>query len=103
MLALAGCAPQPTPTDSNFGFTASEEVTAAMADGTVSGDEYEQAFQRYRECLEREGYALLIEDDGSTPAIEYSVPTAAVDSGVDDECYYVEFYQVDTAWQIQSE
>ncbi len=101
---LTGCQAVAQPeNDDNFGFEASPEVRDSLADSHVSSDEYELAFRRYEACLATEGYELLIEDDGTTPVIEYSVPAAAVDTGVDDVCYYENFYLVDTAWQVQSE
>jgi len=77
---------------------ASPEQTAELSDGEVTADEYEAAFQRYRECLSAAGYELAdVQFDNHV--YSFGVPGEAVDSGVDDECYSAEFRYVDMLWQ----
>lgn len=74
---------------------------AGLADGTVTAEEYEQAFQRYAGCLAAAGYPLQ-EVDKSEPVYYFSVPGAAVDSGVDAGCYFAEFSEVSSLWQQEN-
>jgi hypothetical protein len=77
----------------------SAEQQAAVADGTVTLDEYEKGFRRYSACLELAGFALI---DVATlyQVITYGTPAAAVESGDDKRCYDGEFAQIDSTWQV---
>ncbi|GIT78934.1 hypothetical protein LLS1_06030 [Leifsonia sp. LS1] len=74
----------------------------ALDDGDVTWDEYEAAFKAYEACLARHGYELD-QPHISGDLMDFGVPSAAVDSGVDDTCYAFNWAQVDQAWQIAHE
>jgi hypothetical protein len=80
----------------------SADQQAALADGEVTRDEYRAGFERYRTCLEGEGYSLVGVDTSNT-IFNFGVPGPAVDSGVDAQCYEAEFRELDMAWQISNE
>ncbi len=77
----------------------SAEQTAEMADGTVTFVEYHEAFRRFANCMS-EGGSRVAFVDKREDRIDYSVPSAAVDSGLDEICYEREFGAVDMSWQI---
>lgn len=81
---------------------ASPEQAAEIDDGVVTADEYETAFQRFRNCMSGAGFELAdVEFNGLL--YDYSVPDAAVVDGVDVECYDSEFRYVDMIWQGSDE
>lgn len=80
----------------------SSQQLAAMSDGHVAADEYRAALERFRSCLADGGYEVLVQGEYNG-TMDYSIPSAAVDSGVDGTCYEREFTQVDTAWQLAHE
>lgn len=80
----------------------SAQQTMALADGSVSLPEYQDAFARYEDCMSDAGQPLANITRGEQ-VIEYSVPDEAVQSGDDDRCYQREFAGVDEAWQIANE
>ncbi len=80
----------------------SSEHSAAINDGDISADEYEAGFRRYRGCLAAAGYDLVINEEFND-TISYGVPAAAVESGVDQECYETEFSKIDEMWQLARE
>ncbi len=83
MLACSGCA--------------GNESTVAP----VTSEEYDGGFEAYRSCLSDAGYQLRMEaNDG--PVIRFSVPAAAVESGVDVSCYEEHFATTDERWQLQN-
>jgi hypothetical protein len=82
--------------------TWSEEQRAEMADGTVSSEEYHEAFRRYATCLSEKGYGVVFVTDRGI-RIDYSVPDTAVQAGADAYCYEREFRGVDTLWQLSNE
>lgn len=92
-LLLLGCAAVP-PDDGQLpfdgGLAAGEDVTY---------DQYQAAFNEYRACLQGKGYEIVIHGEVNR-TIQFSVPSAAVDSGADAECYDGGFALVDAAWQI---
>lgn len=74
----------------------SDHTLADLADGTVTEDEYQASFERYRSCLRESGYELEnIHQNG--PFVGYATPAAAVESGVDDDCYFGEYF---ATWQV---
>lgn len=76
----------------------SDLTLADLADGTVTEDEFQASFERYRSCLRNAGYELEnIHANG--PFIGYSTPAAAVESGVDDECFFSEYFAPLTIWE----
>jgi hypothetical protein len=106
LLALTGCttkAPLPvsaSPSGSAIAQSAAQKQE--LADGKVTYAEYEAAFRRYVACDAKAGYKLSI--NGQTNEVNnFSVPAAAVDSGIDEKCNKREFDDVDTKWQIGRE
>lgn len=100
---LSGCAAtassppsgsSPFPTDNM-----SEAQIAELADGVVTSDEYHAAFDRFSACVTAGGFDLLVNGE-EYDLIDYAIPGAARDAGVDEPCYFDEFAQVDTAWQL---
>jgi hypothetical protein len=77
----------------------SDTQSSALADGVISADEYEEAFSRYRSCLEGAGYALVMQGT-ENQSYQFGIPAEAVESGVDARCYEQEFRQVDILWQL---
>ncbi|MFC0678298.1 hypothetical protein ACFFGH_10645 [Lysobacter korlensis] len=84
----------------------SDEQAAAMADGVVDVEEYKAGFERFSACLADAGYPLNPGVDkpsgefvGDEQFIDYSIPNAAVESGVSMECYEREYLQLDITWQ----
>ena len=74
-------------------------VPDGIADKRITSDEYHAAFERYRACLQRAGFEIVMGtqiDD----TLDYSIPAEAVDSGVDEPCYSSEFVKVDSMWQL---
>ena len=65
----------------------------------VTYDEYQAAFSAYSSCLEDAGYSLRI-DGEDNQTVQFSVPSGAVDSGVDKTCYEEHFASIDSAWQL---
>lgn len=78
----------------------SAEMTAALADGVVTREEYVAGFERYRDCMAEAGMPLL-GGDTSSEIIQYSTSSAAVDSGVENQCYRSEFSELDMQWQVE--
>lgn len=76
----------------------SDRTLVDLADGTVTEDEFQAAFERYRSCLRQEGYELEnIHQNG--PFVGYSTPAAAVESGADDGCFFSEYFAPLTIWE----
>ena len=80
----------------------SPEQTAELADGVVTEQEYRAAFDRFAACMAVGGYPLQFIND-SAAVIQYSISDAGVTSGVEAECYLVEFQDVDMTWQISQQ
>lgn len=101
VMALSGCqAASPAPTPSATGSAASDQQREALADGKVTWDEYKAGFDAYRGCLEKAGYELVSPHVDEFRLMDFGVPDAAVQSGVDDKCYRLHYSGVDDAWQI---
>ncbi|MHA6695408.1 hypothetical protein [Homoserinimonas sp. A520] len=102
-LALAGgyAAAAGTELPTNMSGPSDQQLTE-MSDGEITSDEYRAAFERFRSCLADGGYEVLMQGEHNA-TVDYSIPSAAVDSGVDAECYDREFQQVDTTWQVARE
>lgn len=81
---------------------ASVEQESILSDGTVTAEEYRAAFDRFSTCMTDAGYPLLGIDD-SRPIINYSIESAAVDSGEERDCYASHFKLVDMEWQVANE
>jgi hypothetical protein len=113
-VVLSGCSATPAPTSewsSLYGADMAQGIEmwaqeAPMSDaqredlldGSVTEADAMAAFERYRSCLREAGYEPFgIQRDG--PFINFSIPAAAVESGVDGPCYASEYAAVDTIWQ----
>lgn len=77
---------------------ASAAQAGEISDRAATADEYQAAFQRYRECLSAAGFEL-VDVEFRNSVFEFGVPNAAVEDGADAECYRAEFYYVDMLWQ----
>jgi hypothetical protein len=102
---LSGCSsvdsPEQPPKDPLAGADfsdASDAQAAEISDHEVTVDDYEAAFQRFRECLSAAGFELT-DVELKNQVYEYGIPNAAVEAGVDEDCYRAEFYYVDVLWQ----
>jgi hypothetical protein len=73
---------------------------AAVSDGTVTREEYIAAFNQYLGCMASAGETLTGYDE-STPIIQYTVPAADVNSGIEHRCYVTQFGEVDAMWQTE--
>ena len=74
----------------------SEAQRAELADGVVTYDEYQAAFERMNACIEADGYELLIEPEVNQ-MIQARIPEAAFPSY--ERCWPREFKLVDATWQ----
>lgn len=104
-LLLAGCASDKmesstlsTPEE----VVISEAQRLALSDNEVTRDEYDAGFRRYQACMTSAGHALVNVAE-EYEVITFGVPAVAVESGDDDQCYTLEFSQVDTMWQLSVE
>ncbi len=80
----------------------SADQTEALSDDSVTADEYQAGFRRFRSCLLDAGFDLGSIDD-TRVVIYYTVPDEAVQSGADATCYSREFQNLDMAWQLAHE
>ena len=80
----------------------SAEQAAALSDGVVTEAEYRAGFDRYQQCMTNAGHPLQFVNDTGV-IVEYSNSGAAVQSGVEGDCYALEFYQLDMNWQVANE
>ena len=100
---VAACTSTSDGTESGHGgVERSVEQESALVDGDVTVDEYRAGFRRFEACIEAEGYMLGNVEVGDV-LIDYGVPDAAVQSGVDEKCYVKEYELVDTEWQLKNE
>ncbi len=77
---------------------ASEAQAAEISDRAATANEYQAAFQRFRECLSAAGYKLT-EVRLKNGVYEFGVPAAAVQGGAETNCYKTEFRYTDMLWQ----
>lgn len=105
VLSVTGC----TPTSSQeVGVSASQspnpistQQEAALSSDVISQADYQAGFEAYRACMADKGYELI--DAGLDGILyDYSIPAAAMDSGISDECYEFNWQQVDARWQDQN-
>lgn len=80
----------------------SQAQVDALADGTVTAEEYDAGFDRLAACVESAGYPLQAVAKVE-PIYHYSLTSESVSSGVFDRCYVAEFMEVDSSWQIANE
>lgn len=80
----------------------SDEQAAALADGTITAEEYQLSFRRFVSCVEAEGYTIEV-GPLQNEIYQYAVPNDAVEAGVDFPCYEKELRQVDGEWQLMHE
>lgn len=80
----------------------SAQQLSEIEDGVATREEYLAAFNRFAGCMGANGYDVgLAYTD--TVILNYSIPSAAADAGVDVFCYLSQFQEVDTLWQLQNE
>jgi hypothetical protein len=79
-----GSASEPLPTP-GAGEVLSTEQEVAISDGISDTAEYQEGFRRYQACLSAAGY---------------EIPDAAVQAGVDSDCYVLEWKYLDMYWQL---
>ena len=72
----------------------------AIADGTVTRDEYLAAFNQYLGCMSAAGYPIIGYGE-SGPLVQYSLDDNQVSSGADHRCYATQFLAVDELWQTE--
>ncbi len=77
----------------------SAEQVAAMADETVTYDEYKAAFTRYVSCVSKAGFTITVKGE-TDQIVDAEIPDEAVKDGADSRCYTREFRQVDMWWQL---
>lgn len=105
VLLLAGCA-SAAPSERSAegsdgpltGLGASKAQAAEIIDRVATADEYQAAFQRYRQCMSKAGFELT-DVEFANSVYEFGVLSAAVEDGADDECYVSEFRYIDELWQ----
>lgn len=78
----------------------SAEQAAELGDGEVTTDEYSAGFRRFEACLSAAGYQLRDVVVAPSGYISAGIPDAAVSSGVERECYALEWMQTDIIWQL---
>lgn len=77
----------------------SADQAAALEDGVVTREEYEAGFRRFEACMTELGIELL-DVDMDAPVLSASYLTQGT---VEEEnCFYAEFGQIDTSWQIEN-
>jgi len=79
--------------------TPSATAEAALADGTVTEEEYRAGFDRFVACMADWGVTVgggFWDGD----RISYSLPGHVNEWGAEHECYGTEFRDLDIAWQI---
>ncbi|MGO1409967.1 MAG: hypothetical protein ACTHU7_00905 [Microbacterium sp.] len=103
-VAAAGCASvaEASQPDEIEEPVVSETQAKAVADGVASEQEYREGFQRYQDCMSDHGYEVIVRSDDDY-LIDMRIPGEAVDSGVDETCYELEFSQVDDLWQLANQ
>lgn len=109
LFGLVACTPGAPATEPGATHTGTllgnEEVSAfqqeALSDGEVTREEFDQAFDNYRRCMEGIGYPLIdvVEKDLQ---YDFSYPEEATAHGA-DECYFYEFAQVHGGWSLRPE
>lgn len=77
----------------------SAEQVAAMADETVTYDEYKAAWTRYASCAAKAGFTIIIRGE-TDQIVDAAIPDEAVKDGADSRCYTRELRQVDMWWQL---
>lgn len=77
---------------------ASAAQAAEIRDRVATADEYQAAFQRFRECLSAAGFELT-DVEFTNSEYEFGVPNTAVEDGAHGPCYVSEFRYTDWLWQ----
>jgi hypothetical protein len=94
-----GSASEPLPTP-GAGEVLSTEQEVAISDGISDTAEYQEGFRRYQACLSAAGYELLDVTQDEYGFISAGIPDAAVQAGVDSDCYVLEWKYLDMYWQL---
>jgi hypothetical protein len=95
---LPGCSATDGSAEATTDSVMSAAQVAALADGAVDYDEYHEGARRHIACLAAAGYEVLMEEE-TFDLVNFGTPEEAVLSGVDEECYQLEWKAVDMAWQ----
>lgn len=105
-LLMAGCTATAVADDgprspNDFLFDPPEQSArqVELLEGGVTREEYVAGFRTYSECMTSKGFEL-IDVDLEAQVIPYGIPQEAVQTGVHQECYAVEFAAVDKEWQL---
>ena len=77
----------------------SQAQVDALADGTVTAEEYDAGFERFAACMAGAGHPLGSIFKG-TVIYRYVMSNEAVSTGTDVQCYEAEFMEIDSSWQI---
>ncbi len=77
----------------------STEQVAAMADETVTYDEYKAAWTRFVSCVSKAGFTIVTKGE-TDQIVDAEIPDEAVKDGADSRCYTRELAQVDEWWQL---
>jgi hypothetical protein len=77
----------------------SAEQLAAIEDGVVTRDEYVDGFRRYRACMEDLGIELVGGIESATVISPSYLPQGTVE---EENCYEVEWREVDIPWQVEN-
>ncbi|MBD7949320.1 MULTISPECIES: hypothetical protein [Oerskovia] len=106
LVVASGCVSGGTESDSTLVTSPQVEMSAeqasALEDDEVDREEYEAGFRRYVACMNGAGFEVL-GGDVSSAVISYSIAQAAIDEGVEAECYGSEFEHLDRKWQVANE
>ena len=70
-------------------------------DGKIARREYINGFNAFESCMNEDGFSLTSEREVGG-IFEFSIPDAAVKSGVDQQCYQTHFAFVDATWQYEN-
>jgi hypothetical protein len=80
---------------------AGDTQRSALMDGEITRREYIDGFNAFESCMNEEGFQLTSEREVAG-IFEFSIPDAAVKSGVDQRCYLTHFMFVDATWQYEN-
>lgn len=71
----------------------------ALADDTVTREEYLAGLDRYQACIEEAGWFFMVVDRDA-PIVDFSFEAGAVGDGSDLQCHVAEFEQLEIEWQV---
>ncbi len=109
-LSVVACAPQPgagsgSPTP-DFApipnIAQSSDQAAALADGSVTFEEYQAGYERFVNCAAEQGHTITYMSTTGN-VIDYAMSTSSADSPEVQGCYSREFEGVDIGWQVSQD